>query len=572
MPTAIRNSLASVWRPAIAFARLFGAFAGRRVWGASALVAAGALLDGVGLLLLIPIVDAVVLRTGGASRLGAVFDALGIEGQGWRLAVLLAAFVLLAVLRSVVHTSRDMALARLQTGFVEVQRNAVIRTLAAAPWSQIVGLRHARITNFITSEISRVAAGAQFMIQGAVAAVMLAVQAALALYLAPVLALGAMTLVFVGGGAVLLAQGKIREIGAKLVLGNTLLMSSATGFLSGLKAAAAQNAQAEFVAEFEATQATLREHTLAFQQRQASSRQVFVIGSSIAAALIVLVGFVTAIAPAVLITLVIVFARMSGPAMQLQQAAQNFFFMLPSFEALQAFDRDMALDRAETPLPVAPPAGPIEAEGVVLLHPGGGGIGNATLTIAEGSFVAIVGPSGAGKTTLIDLLAGLAEPQAGRITVGGMELDAAARAGWRERVAYVPQEGFLFHDTVRRNLAWGNGPLDDAALWDALVLVGADAVVRRMAEGLDTIVGERGALLSGGERQRLALARAMLRRARLLVLDEAMNALDLASETLLLQRIAALAARPTVLMISHRTEGLALCDRIIRVEHGIAAQ
>lgn len=132
----------------------------------------------------------------------------------------------------------------------------------------------------------------------------------------------------------------------------------------------------------------------------------------------------------------------------------------------------------------------------------------------------------------------------------------------------MPQDGFLFHDSVRRNLCWGAAAINDAAIAAALALAGADTLVAQLPQGLDTVVGERGALLSGGERQRLALARALLRRPRLLVLDDAANAIDAAGEAALLARLAALDPRPTIVMISHRAESMALCDRVIRVDQG----
>ncbi|MDB5704466.1 MAG: transporter ATP-binding protein, partial [Sphingomonas bacterium] len=202
------------------------------------------------------------------------------------------------------------------------------------------------------------------------------------------------------------------------------------------------------------------------------------------------------------------------------------------------------------------------------LHPGGGGLQAADLTIEPGAFIGITGPSGAGKTTLIELLTTLQEPQTGRMTIGGEPLDDALRAGWRESLAYVPQEGFLFNDTVRRNLTWGTSDIEEPAIWRALALAGAEEIVRRLPEGLESMVGERGSALSGGERQRLAIARALLRDPRLLVLDEAANAIDAAGEAALLERLANLDPRPTIIMISHRAESLVRCDRVITIELG----
>lgn len=193
---------------------------------------------------------------------------------------------------------------------------------------------------------------------------------------------------------------------------------------------------------------------------------------------------------------------------------------------------------------------------------------NVDVTIAPGSFVGICGASGAGKTTFADLLVGLFPPQLGEISVGGIPLREAALNVWRNRVSYVSQDPFLFHDTVRRNLLWAAPQSSENDLWSALRLAGADQLVRRMAQGLDTIVGERGTLVSGGERQRLALARAILRMPRLLVLDEATNAIDIASEHEILQHLVALKPRPTIVMIAHRIESMCLCEHILILDAG----
>jgi ATP-binding cassette subfamily C protein len=235
-----------------------------------------------------------------------------------------------------------------------------------------------------------------------------------------------------------------------------------------------------------------------------------------------------------------------------------------------------AVGEARPASPGAPfPEGPVLFEQVSFRHPSGEeagaadrGVQDLDLVVRPGDFLGVIGASGAGKTTFADLLVGLIPPQQGRITVGGRPLDGEVLSGWRAGLSYVSQDSFLFHDTVRRNLQWANPLATEAEMWRALALADAEPLVRRMSHGLDSLVGERGALVSGGERQRIALARAILRRPRLLVLDEATNAIDIPTERLMLERLAALTPTPTIVMIAHRPESLVLCREILRFEEG----
>lgn len=179
----------------------------------------------------------------------------------------------------------------------------------------------------------------------------------------------------------------------------------------------------------------------------------------------------------------------------------------------------------------------------------------------------VSGPTGAGKTTFADLLIGLIEPDAGEIAVGGTPLRGATASAWRDHVSFV-QDPYLFRDTIRRNLLWAKPQASDAEIWEALAVAGIDKFVLSLKSGLETVLGERGTLISGGERQRLCLARAVLRRPWLFVLDEATSALDVSTEAKILNRIVNLAPRPTIVMIAHRDQSLAYCDRIVRLQNG----
>jgi ATP-binding cassette subfamily C protein len=563
------------------FLRDFVSFAGCKGISAVGLVALSAVLEVFGLVLIIPLLTIAIgsnLSSGKMSRAAATaFDFLGMDNPLARLALLLGIFGVVILVRAVVISMRDVTVAELQTGFIEAQRLRIAERLVAAQWDQVVRLRHARIMHLISGDIQRIGMMTNFLLQCAVSCVMLIAQCTLVFFLAPVFASLTLGVLFAGAVLFLPLVRRARTLGEVLTNANLSLLDSTTQFLSGLKLALSQNLQNRFIAEFRQTLHELTRRQIDYIRQQSRVRVALSTLSAISAGLLVLIGFgVFHVAPATLIVLVIVITRMLGPVGTIQQGVQQFAHAFPAYEKAKELERELATISREKSsqmdaLPLA--EGAIVFENVSFRHAaddGGSirGIQDVSLTIEPGEFIGVTGPSGAGKTTFADLLVGLFPPQEGRILIAGTVLNAATRPSWRDRVGYISQDPFLFHDTVRRNLVWANPQSSEADIWDALDLVGAGSLVRGMVSGLDTMVGERGTLVSGGERQRIALARAILRRPRLLVLDEATGAIDVASERKILEGLSRLRPRPATVIIAHRTESLALCERVFRFDAG----
>ena len=192
-----------------------------------------------------------------------------------------------------------------------------------------------------------------------------------------------------------------------------------------------------------------------------------------------------------------------------------------------------------------------------------------SLGIAHGSTVGFIGQSGAGKTTLVDILLGLLKPDSGRVLVDGIDIQTNLR-GWQDQVGYVPQSIFLTDDTLRRNVAFGipGELIDTGAVERAIRAAQLDDFVSELPAGLDTVVGERGVRLSGGQRQRIGIARALYHDPAVLVLDEATSSLDPETEHEVMESVGALHGSKTIVIVSHRMSTMEYCDRVFRLERG----
>lgn len=220
---------------------------------------------------------------------------------------------------------------------------------------------------------------------------------------------------------------------------------------------------------------------------------------------------------------------------------------------------------------LTPPATPpyVRFEGVSFRYGGNrGGVTDINLELPAGSITALVGVSGAGKSTLARLLAGMIRPEAGRILINGLDLTMLDPDAWRSRLAWVPQAPYFTAGTVRENLLLGRPDASKHDITAALEAAAAEQIVCRLPHGLETLLGDRGAGLSGGELKRLALARAYIRKAVLIVLDEPTAGLDPENERLVCMALQRLAQGRTVLVISHREQTIAAAERVAEMVDG----
>ena len=193
---------------------------------------------------------------------------------------------------------------------------------------------------------------------------------------------------------------------------------------------------------------------------------------------------------------------------------------------------------------------------------------DVSFEIPRGEIVALVGSSGAGKSTTMDLLPRFYDPTGGRVTVDGVDVRDATVASLRDQLGIVTQETIVFHDTVRNNIAYGLTTAGEAAIRAAAEAANAHAFIERLPQGYDTVIGDRGVKLSGGERQRIAVARVLLKGAPVVLLDEATSALDSTSERLLQAALEPLVRGRTTIAIAHRLSTVMRADQILVLDRG----
>ena len=537
---------------------------GQAVWRAALLSFLVALAEGFGILTLVPVLAFAISpeASAGVPLIDAAFAGLPASA---RLAAALAAFVLLMGLRSLLIYGRGRAQISLDAAYQAGLRLRATATLAARGWRFAAAIGQPGMQASLHNDIPRATFAVQYSIQLMVALLLILVQATLAALLSWKMTLAALVLAALGAPLgwwfVRRAQRSGRSISTRLE------QSSRSGMRlhSELKAAMAQSSVGRFLADYRTSLSRLADELRRYGRDQAAATALFGLLAAVSAALLVWTAMAAlGLSVPLSIGLLLLFARMNGPAQALFQSANNLAAYAPSFATLVARLGPLVGAPASNGMPSQPLEwGLLELKGVGLQVGGESLLESVDLRLEAGQWLAVEGPSGAGKTSLIDLIAGLFQPSSGSVEADGVRLDGETLRRWQSSIAYVGQDEMIFDSSLRDNLYAGVGEVAPALLEQALSVSGLDRLIDSWPEGLDLPLADRGSRLSGGERNRVGIARALLRQPRLLILDEATSALDIEAEAALLERLGKLEPRPALLLVSHRPQTLALCDRRI---------
>lgn len=550
----------------------------RRLIAAILMMSLTSFTEGLGVVLLFPILQVAGFNLTNQGHVGHYTAEVqqflrwsGLRPSLW-LATLLSCFMLLMALRSLFGRAQAVFTSSTVMSFEMALSRRLYAAVINADWRFLVRRRSSDFTHALTAELTRVSICTSLLISTLSNTILAVVYIAVALKLSA----GTTLMVLAAGTALLLASGgwmrAAHASGTALSDSMSEVYSAATEHLQNLKAMKTYGAQATDLEMFSSLESEALEQNLRSVRSQGASSFWFEFGSLLVLGSVIFMSLqILRVGPASMLLLLAVFTRLMPRLAMVNSQLQDFLLELPAFGNVNAIMED-CLRHAEAdgsfgPAPELTRELRFENVSFAYEHGRPAVLDRVSLVIPAGNITAINGPSGSGKSTLGDLVNGLLTPDAGRILVDGEELTPQRAHAWRSTVGYVAPDTVLFHDTIRANLLWARPAATEEEMREALQQSAADFVFD-LPSGLDTLVGDRGTLLSQGQRQRIALARALLRRPALLILDEATNSLDRENERRIIEAIERLKGNTTVFVITHQAQALAVAQGIYILEAG----
>ncbi|WP_258296232.1 ABC transporter ATP-binding protein [Paenibacillus peoriae] len=542
------------------------------------------LLEGFGIYMLVPMLAAIGVFVGHS---GMPFLSGGLEHflpfipKSWLLPGMLMVFVVLLTGQALLQRYQSILNSRIQQRFMRSLRIDVYTSFMKAQWAFYLRQRKSDFSHVMTTELARVSQGTNLLLQLTTAVMFTMIQIALAFWLSPSLT----GLVFLSGlGLFVVFRRSIRnakQLGDRTTELSQVYFAGITDHMNGMKDIKSNLLEAANIHWFRSLTQRMEDNTTQFVRQNATTQFFHRTAAAVFVACVIFISLQWLhVTPEKLIVLILIFSRLWPRFALIQASLEYIMSMISAFESVtkvqqecEAFTDPSLIVSASVRQPLSLRHG-IECSHLDYRYDGAAetALRHINLFIPARGMTAIVGKSGAGKSTMVDVLMGFLRPTGGQITIDGLVLDDELLLQWRQSFGYVSQDPFLFHATVRENLMLADKDASEQQLWEALHFAAADNFVSRLPEGLDTVIGDRGIRLSGGERQRLVLARAVLHHPSVLILDEATSALDGEHEAAIQAALERMKGQMTLIVIAHRLSTIRHADQIVVLDQGEVIQ
>ncbi|MCP3744344.1 ABC transporter ATP-binding protein [Paenibacillus sp. A3M_27_13] len=542
------------------------------------------LLEGFGIYMLVPMLAAIGVFVGHS---GMPFLSGGLEHflpfipKSWLLPGMLMVFIVLLTGQALLQRYQSILNSRIQQRFMRSLRIDVYTSFMKAQWAFYLRQRKSDFSHVMTTELARVSQGTNLILQLTTAVMFTMIQIALAFWLSPSLT----GLVFLSGlGLFVVFRRSIRnakQLGDRTTELSQVYFAGITDHMNGMKDIKSNLLEAANIHWFRSLTQRMEDNTTQFVRQNATTQFFHRTAAAVFVACVIFISLQWLhVTPEKLIVLILIFSRLWPRFALIQASLEYIMSMISAFESVtkvqqecEAFTDPSLIVSAFVRQPLSLRHG-IECSHLDYRYDGAAesALRHINLFIPARGMTAIVGKSGAGKSTMVDVLMGFLRPTGGQITIDGLVLDDELLLQWRQSFGYVSQDPFLFHATVRENLMLADKDASEQQLWEALHFAAADNFVSRLPEGLDTVIGDRGIRLSGGERQRLVLARAVLHHPSVLILDEATSALDGEHEAAIQAALERMKGQMTLIVIAHRLSTIRHADQIVVLDQGEVIQ
>ncbi|MDX2346303.1 MAG: ABC transporter ATP-binding protein [Legionella sp.] len=525
------------------------------------LMFARSLTAGFGLLLILPLLQMIGLSLGPSASHGLMrhirtfFDVLHVP---MNLVSMLCVYMIITGCLALIAYFEQMTTASLQQKYTQYLRAQLHKQLLQTPWPFFLKRKMSDVLYALTTQVQGVALCNHQLLSLINQILLVLVYTGLACLLSfkmTLLAIGCALLLL---GFMLPLHSLTSRAGSTHLKQNQTIFQAISEQFSALKMIKGSGLETRFMDELVAVNVSLADENQRVIRMTATSKLFYTCSSVILfSALLYVALTVFAVPLGTLLLLLIVFSRLLPMVSNSQQMYQRILHQLPAYADIKKLSVACLAEQQSSVIDKAIVfESYIEFKHISFTYsekPDIKIINNLSFKLKKNSTLALMGASGSGKSTVADLITGLLQPTAGEIWIDDQLLNTKNNTAWRQHIAYVTQDVFLFNASIRDNLTWFNSNQSDALLWEALDSAAADFVYD-LDEGLDTILGDRGVRLSGGERQRIALARALLMQPKLLILDESTNALDSDNLQKIQTALRALHGKMTIVIISHQHE------------------
>lgn len=562
------------------FTKRIQAFSGRILYLNLIAMIFISLIEGAGIFLLVPLISLtgfLELDIPENSFLSGLYTFFQEIPPSLSLFVILGIYVLLIIGQSYFQRSQTILNTKIQQSFTRHLREETYKAFLQANWSFFLGKRKTDLINIMTAEIARVSGGTQLFLQFASSFIFTFIQIGIALWLSV-----KMTIFVLVFGAILMFFSrkfikKSSDLGGNTIEISKAFLAGMTDSFNGIKEIKSNNLEDSHINWFHSLNQRMEDNMVEMVKLKTKSQLIYKIASAF-----IMVTFIYfsiklfQTEPAQLMLIIIIFSRLWPRFSGIQSTMEQLGTIIPSFKMLVDIQNECLKekeinDEQSTDSSTYSIKQEIACQDVSFRYDtnqSNYALEEINIKIPVNHMTAVVGPSGAGKSTLIDLLMGLNIPEKGNVLIDGTPLTKEKLLSFRRSMSYVPQDPFLFNATLRENLLMIDPTASDAQIWEALEFSSAAEFVKKLPQGLDTLIGDRGIRLSGGERQRIVLARAILRKPSILVLDEATSALDTENERKIQHAIEQLKGKMTIIVIAHRLSTISNADQVIVLDNG----